>query len=187
MMGAVSNARATGTASPPSFEEVYAACFDSVWRIAASRVPQAAVDDVVQEVFLVVHRRLGTFEGRSTVRTWVIGIARNVIRDHLRKIGHRPIGAPLEEEPVAHEPSAAELLDQKTALAVLDEALARMSDDQKEAFLLVEVEQLSSREAAEILETNDNTVRTRLRAARSIFSAAVTRFRARQRWGSEHG
>lgn len=187
MMAAVSDARATGAEPLPSFEEVYAACFDAVWRLAAHRVPAASIDDVVQEVFLVVHRRLPSFEGRSTVRTWVIGIARNVIRDHLRKVGHRPIGTPLDHEPVDGAPSAAEMLDRKAALAVLDEALARMSEDQKEAFLLVEMEQLSSREAAEVLETNDNTVRTRLRAARGIFSAAVTRFRARQRWGSDHG
>ncbi|MCE9577677.1 MAG: RNA polymerase sigma factor [Deltaproteobacteria bacterium] len=171
----------------PTFDDVYAAHVDAVYRYASNRVPAASVDDVVQETFLVVHRRLASFAGRSSVRTWVIGIVRNVARDHLRALARRPSTALDEDQQAGTDPSPADLIDRKHAVAVLDEALARMTDDQKEAFLLVEVEQLTSREAAEVLETNDNTVRTRLRAARALFAAAVTRFRARQRWGADHG
>ena len=85
----------------PTFQAVYAECFDMVWRLAAHRVPASALDDVVQEVFLVVHRKLPDFEGRSSVRTWVYGIVRWVVRDYVRNHGNRPLGAPLEEEPVS--------------------------------------------------------------------------------------
>ena len=183
---------ATAAAMPeafvrPTFQEVYAAHFEMVWRLAASRVPAAALDDVVQEVFLVVHRKLPDFEGRSSVRTWLYGIVRWVVRDYVRHHGHRPIGTPLDEEPAGESESPSDALARKQALAVLDEALEKMTEEQREAFLLMEVEQMTSREAAEMLEVNDNTVRTRVRAARAIFAAAVTRFRAKQRWGEGHG
>src|SRR5688572_25865929 len=82
----------------PTFEAVYAEHFAMVWRLVAHRVPQAALDDVVQEVFLVVHRKLPEFEGRSTVRTWVFGIVRRVVRDYVRNAGTRPAFSPLEDE-----------------------------------------------------------------------------------------
>ena len=57
--------------------------------------------------------------------------------------------------------------------------LAKMSDVQREVFILCEIEQLSSVEVAEVLGVNENTVRTRLREARKSFEAGVARFRAR--------
>ena len=180
-------AMASAPAERPTFQAVYAECFDMVWRLAASRVPASALDDVVQEVFLVVHRKLPDFEGRSSVRTWVYGIVRWVIRDYVRNHGNRPLGTSLEEEPACENELPSDALARKEALAVLDEALSRMPEDQREAFLLMDVEQMTSREVAEMLGVNDNTVRTRVRAARAIFAAAVTRFRAKQRWGERHG
>ena len=60
-----------------SFDQVYDTHFDFVWRYARNRgVPPSALDDVVQEVFIVVHRKLATFEGRSSVRTWLAMITR---------------------------------------------------------------------------------------------------------------
>lgn len=171
----------------PTFHEVYADHFDMVWRLVASRVPASALDDVVQEVFLVVHRKLPEFEGRSSVRTWLYGIVRFVSRDYLRHHGHRSLGAPLDDDLPADTQSPDGALARKQALAVLDEALEKMSDEQREAFLLMELEQLTSREASEVLDVNDNTVRTRVRAARAIFSAAVARFRAKQQWRNDDG
>ena len=69
---------AAGPPTPAStFDEVYDEHFAFVWRNVLNRgVPQAAVDDVVQEVFVVVHRKLPGFEGRSSMRTWLAGIVR---------------------------------------------------------------------------------------------------------------
>lgn len=173
---------------PPRFEDVYAEQFTMVWRLVSHRVPASALDDVVQEVFIVVHRKLPEFQSRSTIRTWVYGIVRLVIRDYLRNHGNRPAGEALAHEPVCEAELPSDLLARKEALSVLDEALLRMTEEQREAFLLMDVEQMTSREVAESLGVNDNTVRTRVRAARGIFEAAVTRFRARQRWGgTDHG
>src|SRR5690349_5822056 len=87
-------------ASRLGFREVYDSHFAFVWRAVANRgVPPSALDDVVQEVFLVVHRKLDEFEGRSSVRTWLAGIVRRVVADHAKKRGNRLLA---QEELVDH-------------------------------------------------------------------------------------
>src|SRR3954471_6073438 len=83
----------------PEVRTVYESYFSFVWRYAANRgVPPMAIDDVVQEVFVVVHHRLASFEGRSSLKTWLAGIAYNVVRGYVRKPGNRPAGDYLDEE-----------------------------------------------------------------------------------------
>jgi hypothetical protein len=66
-----------------TFREVYDRYFAFVWRCVANRgVRRSALDDVVQEVFIVVHRKLPEFQGRSSTRTWVAGIVRWVVTDY---------------------------------------------------------------------------------------------------------
>src|SRR4051812_30899132 len=68
-----------------TFAEVYRQYFAFVWRNARSLgIHSAALDDVVQEIFVVVHRRRSDFEGRSSLRTWLSGIVLNVVRHHRR-------------------------------------------------------------------------------------------------------
>jgi RNA polymerase sigma-70 factor (ECF subfamily) len=168
------------------FREIHDQYFGFVWRYAANRrVPPMAIDDVVQEVFVVVHQRLPSFEGRSSLRTWLAGIAHNVVRGYLRKPGNRAAGEYLDDEQqlLAHGCSPAEALERKAALRLLDGVLGSMSDAQREVFILCEIEQLSSVEIAEVLGVNENTIRTRLLAARKLFNAGVARARARQKWG----
>lgn len=164
----------------PTFQEVYATYFGFVWRTAANRgIPRAALDDVTQEVFIVVDRKLHEFQGRSSLRTWIAAIVRRVVADYLRKRGNRPAGdEPLEREP-ASEPSP-EQLEQDAALELLDALLAKMTEDQREVFVLHEIEELSGTEIAEVTGVNENTVWTRLRAARRIFQEGVARQRARR-------
>ncbi|HEY0705997.1 MAG TPA: sigma factor-like helix-turn-helix DNA-binding protein, partial [Polyangia bacterium] len=74
----------------------------------------------------------------------------------------------------------AEALDQKAAVQILDTLLAPMSDVQREVFVMYEVEEMTGAEIAEALGVNENTVRTRLRAARAIFSTGASRLREGQ-------
>jgi RNA polymerase sigma-70 factor (ECF subfamily) len=163
-----------------SFSEVYEGYFEFVWRAAANRgIPAGSLDDVAQEVFIVIARKLPEFEGRSSIRTWVAAIVRRVIADFVRKRGNRPSGdESLEHEPAGPVVTSAEL-ERKAAVELLDVLLERMSEEQREVFVLHELEELSGAEIAELTNTNENTVWTRLRAARRIFQEGVSRNRAR--------
>lgn len=162
-----------------SFEDVYHAHFPFVWRSARRLgARDASLDDVVQEVFVVVHRKLAGFEGRSSMRTWLAGIVRRVVADHVRKRGNAPVGdEPLELESPSNARGPAEELDAKAAARVLDELLARMPEAQREVFILHEIEEMTGREIAETVGANENTVHTRLRAARRIFEEGLARLR----------
>jgi RNA polymerase sigma-70 factor (ECF subfamily) len=167
-----------GHAPEVSFREVYDTYFGFVWRAVANRgVPDSALDDVVQEVFLVVHRKLPEFEGRSTLRTWLSGIVRRVVSDHVKKRGNQPTGLePLSEEDAGQSPDEPGLqFERRAAMKLVDELLAKMSDVQAEVFVLYELEQLTTREIAELTATNENTVQTRLKAARKVFQAGIER------------
>ena len=176
--------------TPPDFRAVYEEHFDFVWRFAANRgVPQASLDDVVQEVFVVVHRQLGSFEGRSALRTWLAGVTRNVVRSYLRKRGNQVSGEPLgnDELYASDDLGPAEALEKKSAGELLDIILAKMTDLQREAFILCEIEGLSAVETAEALYVNENTLRTRLHDARKVFNAVSARLRAHRFWGTREG
>ncbi|MBX3274541.1 MAG: sigma-70 family RNA polymerase sigma factor [Sandaracinaceae bacterium] len=183
--GPGSGAHRVGAAAAPRLrlEEVYDAHVDFVWRSARRMgVPQEAVDDVVQEVFLVVHRRLDDFEGRSSVKTWLFGILLRVVSDHRRR--HRRKGglAPLPEA-LAAEPDRscpAEQLERRTQLELLHALLMGLDDDKRAVFVLAELEQLTAPEIADALGIKLNTVYSRLRAARKEFEEALARHRARE-------
>jgi RNA polymerase sigma-70 factor (ECF subfamily) len=162
------------------FREVYDANFGFVWRAVANRgIPFAAMDDVVQEVFLVVHRKLGEFEGRSTLRTWLSGIVRRVVADHVKKRGNQATGQEAVEDHAfeSTEDPAAEL-ERRSAVAVVSALLEKMTEAHREVFVLYEIEQLTVREIAELTHTNENTVQTRLKAARQTFQRGLDRHRA---------
>ena len=174
----------------PEFRTVYETYFPFVWRYAANRgVPPMAIDDVVQEVFVVVHHRLASFEGRSSLRTWLAGVCRNVLRDYLRKRGNQKAGDSLDDQVEIRSDGIgpAEALERKVAVELLDELLEQMSELQREVFILCDIEQLSAVEVAEMLGVNENTLRTRLRAGRQVFNAGVTRYRAKRAWGDHRG
>jgi RNA polymerase sigma-70 factor (ECF subfamily) len=182
--------QASASGTLPDFRAVYDAHFDFVWRFAANRgVPQAALDDVVQEVFVVVSRQLGTFQGNSALRTWIAGITRNVVRGYRRKRSNAATGDPLEgDDAYASElPTPVEALEHKSAGQLLDSILARMTELQREAFILCEIEGMSAVEVAEALNANENTVRTRLHDARKVFDAVSARLTAQRSWATRSG
>ncbi len=177
-----------GTAAPPerlSFASVYEEQFDFVFRtVRRLGVAESAAEDVAQEVFVVVHRSLTTFEGRSSLRTWLFGIARNLAYRHRRTLGRRITLAPGQERALesAYDETARSAHDdaeRSEAARVLDALLDSMDDEKREAFVLVELEEMSMPEVAEALGINLNTAYTRLRAGRRQFEEALARHRAR--------
>lgn len=166
-------------AAPLSFDAIYEAHFDYVWRsMRRLGLSSSAADDAVQDVFVVVHRRLADFEQRSSVKTWLFGIALRVARGHRRR-NHRKPTEPLPEGMASEHPDPQVLSERSEALAVLDTILDQMDDDKREVFVMAELEQLTAPEIASVTDTNLNTVYSRLRAARKIFEDGVKRHRAR--------
>ena len=167
------------------FADVYREYFGFVWRSARGLgVRPSAVDDVVQEIFVVVHRRLSEFEGRSTVRTWLSGIVLNVVRHHRRSIVRKsphelPNGSAEDPEVLptdARGPHENAELAEGTRL--LQRLLDTLDDDKREVLVLAELEELSVPEIAEGLGLKVNTTYSRLRLAREQFERALARHQA---------
>jgi RNA polymerase sigma-70 factor, ECF subfamily len=122
-------------------------------------------DDLAQEVFLKVVRAAGTYQAQERERAWVFRIAQNVLLDHYRKVGRS------REEPDAFE--AVQAPPQGLA-ADLQHALARLSTDDREVFLLGEVGGLSYAEIASLLDTTVPAVRSRIYRARLALREMLT-------------
>jgi RNA polymerase sigma-70 factor, ECF subfamily len=166
--------REQGVAERPAFEEVYEQVFDFVWRsLRRLGVPEASIDDAVQDVFVVVHRRLAGFEGRSSLKTWVFGIAMRVARDHRRLARRKGGHAQLDPRIVDGAPDPVEALARCEAVRELDRILGALDEDKRAVFVLAEIEEMSAPEIAEALGVNLNTVYSRLRAARRGVEAAL--------------
>lgn len=175
-------------AAPARFEDVYDQYAAFVWRSARRLgVADAALEDVVQEVFLVVHRRLGDFEGRSSLKTWLFGIALGVVRNHRRSQRRKRIDASRQASDVLERVAGGDQPDETTerarALKLLHALLDQLDDDKREVFVMAELEQMRGTEIAALTGLNLNTVYARLKAARQAFNQAVARVRARE-WSS---
>ena len=172
-------------ASGLTFDEVYDANVDYVWRIVARLgVRPPAVEDVAQDVFVVVHKKLGEFEGRSSIRTWLFQIARRVVHDHRRTLQRKDPRAAddpdVDRVPTDERDAPDATAARAQAIRILQELLDRLDDEKKEVFILAELEQLPAPQIAEALGINVNTVYSRLRLAREAFNAALARHRARE-------
>ncbi len=166
---------------PPSFEEVFKTCSPYVWRaLQGLGVRERDIDDVCQEVFLVVHRRLATFHGGSSVRTWIYGICLRVASDYRRR-PHHARERTLDEAPNRAVPAEQDAeLDRRRALAWLDRVLDTLDDQKRAVFVLFEIEQVPMTEVAAAVGCALATAYARLYAARKHVEAAARREQARR-------
>lgn len=151
---------------PPSFREVYRQHYTFVWRsLLRLGVHESAIDDAVQDVFIVVHRKLDAFEGRAAVRTWLFAIARRIALRYRDRARRRAQDEPEADTPTERgRPDTA--LSCNEALAQLQSWLDELDEDKRAVFVLSEFEQMRAPEIASTLGANLNTVYARLRAAR---------------------
>jgi RNA polymerase sigma-70 factor (ECF subfamily) len=164
------------------FAEVYELHFDFVWRSARRLgVPVQNLDDVVQDVFVTVYRRLGEFEGRSQLKTWIFGVLRHTVRDLRRSARRKPTEA-LSEEPSDARTSPHDQAVHGESARLLMRLLETLDQDLREVFVLAELEQMSAPEIASALDVNVNTVYSRLRSARQEFESALKRAQSRDGW-----
>jgi RNA polymerase sigma-70 factor, ECF subfamily len=181
---ALPTAEGTPARAQLTVQEVYEAQFNFVWRSARRlgiRPPQ--LDDIVQEVFVVVQRRLPEFEGRAAIRTWLYAITRHVVRAHYRSNARKPLALSADADTTCDtrdpgpESSVLALQGRKLLYALLDE----LDEDKREAFVLAQLEEMTGPEIAEALELPLGSVYSRIEAAQKAFDKALKRHRARQR------
>jgi RNA polymerase sigma-70 factor (ECF subfamily) len=170
------------------FGRVYAEHFALVFRgLRRLGVSEAALEDAVQDVFLVVHRKWSAFEGRCALRTWVYGIAVKVAKDYRRAEARHSRRvqrfAELSQcEPASVSPS--DRLERREANRLLHTALGALHQEERAVFVLVELEELSMREAAQAMRLNLRTCQRRLKSARQAFEASIEQLSANRRSSS---
>jgi len=171
----------------PAFAQLYQEHFDFVWRSARRLgVSDTAIEDFVQEVFMIVFRRLPAFEGRSALRTWLYGIVLRAVREYhrvtfranarrasssenLRQTEARADAGALPDEQVA----------QAQAMRILEQVLDDLAPERREVFVMAELEQMTIPEIASLTGDKINTIYSRLRLAREEFERSTARRRAR--------
>jgi RNA polymerase sigma-70 factor, ECF subfamily len=156
-----------------NFERVYSEYFQFVWRSTRGLgVPEAFVDDVVQEVFIIVHRKLPDFEERGALRSWLYGITRRVCKDHRRSATRR--GTQLELDPereYSTGPNPHEYATQRQALKSIESFADTLDEEHRDIFFLALIEGLPTVEVADTLGINANTTYSRVRTLRRNLAA----------------
>ncbi len=158
-----------------SFEQVYSECFDFVWRAARGMgMSGAAAEDVVQDVFVVVHRRLDSLENPAALRSWLFGITRRVVKDHRRAATRRGPHVELDAERAGESgPDPQRVVSGQQALGLLQRYVEGFDEDRKALFFLAFIEELPIVQVAEALGDNVNTVYSRVRALKRDLAAAL--------------
>ncbi len=168
---------------------VHAAHANFVWRtLQRLGVCDQDLQDAHQEVFLVVHRRLRTFDGSCDIRTWLFAICIRVVAAYRRSAYVRRVS------PVDHVPedgsnsegrSPEDLVQAVQARRTFDAILDQMDLHKRAIFVMFEIEGMSCVEIAASVGIPLGTVYSRLGGAREEFDKAVKRLRTRALRGGE--
>lgn len=182
--------------NPPSVDrsadaELVARCrrgepggFDELYRLHAARVYGLAcrltgspgeAEDLLQEVFMQVYRKLDSFKGESALGTWIYRLATNTCVDHLRSRQHRfqLVSDPLDEAEAA--PPAAHRMLSRIDPMDLDRAIAELPPGYRAAFVLHDVEGYDHREIARMLGIAEGTSKSQVHKARLRLRARLGR------------
>jgi RNA polymerase sigma-70 factor (ECF subfamily) len=153
---------------PLDFARVYEAEFDFVWRsLRLLGVEPEAVEDAVQDVFSVVARRLGEFEGRSAVRTWLFAILQRVAANQRRRRRRkqRPL-TPLDDDVPSQLPTQHAHLEAAQSIDTVQRFCDSLEADWRAVFVLSLLEELPAPEVSQALGIPVNTVYSRVRQLR---------------------
>lgn len=159
----------------PTVAALYRQHFQFVWRsLRRLGVRDASVEDALQDVFLVAHRKLADFDGRASHRAWLFAIAIRVAAEHRRRDGRLK----LDPDASLTTRHLDETLELRSRVDLLDRVLESLHDEQRAVFVMAEVEQFTAPEIAQTLSIKLNTVYSRLRLARARFERALARHHA---------
>ena len=154
--------------SQAAFEQLFDSHRGDIYRFFRRRVPDSArAEELAHDVFVVILQNARRYEPRSTFRSYLFGIAYNLLMNERRKVRGRAADTVLEDLPSAGADPDASLW--------VRQALATLEPEAREIVMLREYEQLSYQEIADLLGMPLNTVRTRLLRARMDLKVALTR------------
>lgn len=145
-----------------SQEHLYLRHADRVYRLMYRMVGPEHADDLTQQVFLCVFRRIGQYAGRASFATWLFRLATNEALQFLRREKRRS-GSRILHDPADVRDRTQKSIDDRDAL---DVALCRLDPDLRCVFLLREQERMSYQELALALDIAEGTVASRLNRAR---------------------
>ena len=166
--------------SPPKFADIYANYFRFVWSTARYMgVETTALDDVVQDVFVIIYERVHTLQQREALRSWIYGIVRRVVLTHhrtQRSALHKAEELLVNADLIHPELPTPQQVTEESERAKLFWSLVSVLDARKrEVFLLAEFEEMTAPEIAKLANLPLNTVYSRLRAAREELEEALRR------------
>jgi RNA polymerase sigma-70 factor (ECF subfamily) len=166
---------AVGVGDMAALGALYDRHADPAFRFVARMIGDAsAVDDLVQATFIEVQKCARKFRGKSSVRTWILGIAANLARHHVRTdVRRRAFLSTLATQPAARPAGPDDSLVTQESLARLTAGLAALRHDLRAAFLLCDVEQLGGIEAARALGVREGTLYRWLFEARRALRASI--------------
>lgn len=172
----VDPALALGTSQTTTFDAVYRAHFDFVWRISCGMgVAPSDLEDVAQEVFVIALKKLPEFDARASVKTWLFEIALRVASNHRRSVRRKGVRTELDEQLAEAAPGPAELAESRRALLQVMQIFESLDDDLRLVLVLTELEQMTAPEIAELTGMKPNTVSSRLRRGRQAFAEELER------------
>jgi RNA polymerase sigma-70 factor (ECF subfamily) len=152
-----------------AFEELYRAHSGRLFSLTLRMVGNAAdAEDLLQDIFLAVHRKLETFRGDSALGTWMYRLATNVCLDHLRSRSARSsqVTEPLDDEPWIPDASSRGLAERTVTRMDLERALPLLPEGCRAAFVLHDIEGLEHSEVGEVLGIAEGTSKSQVHKAR---------------------
>jgi RNA polymerase sigma-70 factor (ECF subfamily) len=164
-------AEAAAAGDPLAAAALVRATQSDVWRLCTALGDAQAADDLTQETYLRAFAALHRFEGRSTLRTWLLSIARRVCADAIRSRRRRRLTLVRDDE--LDGLLAPDGADRVAEGAAVDDLLARLAPDRREAFVLTQLLGLPYAEAAEVVGCPVGTIRSRVARARADLVTAL--------------
>lgn len=161
----------------PGFERVFAQYRTALRRYILSMVrSDAEADDLLQETFVRVLRKLDTLEDPAMLSAWLYRIATNVSRDRFRKTARDPVqlaGDDCYDEAVDSDARLADLFERSEMSSCVHEYLYELSDHYRSAILLHDVEGMTIAEMAQMLDATPGALKIRLHRARARLRQAL--------------
>jgi RNA polymerase sigma-70 factor (ECF subfamily) len=165
----------------PDFDDLYREHFPYVWRsLRRLGVDPADVEDITHEVFVVVHRKLGEFDGRRPIKPWLFGIAFRVASEDRRRARRRFELVTSTIERAGGGPAADDLIESDERRRLVLECLQALDVAQRAVLILLDIDGEAAADVAAAMGIPLPTVYSRLRAARRNFAAAVRRAKLRR-------